>query len=173
MSFQGYNNDRETPRGTYNGFYGGYYPSGHPNSFSGLLPPLYANPALGYNPNYIQQPGPPPAISPAIVLNPEAEPFVPSSNRAAKGLRTIKENKARNSCKHRKDGCLQFWGHTTGECGMSWMKRKERDERKKKNKAERETAKEKEEREEGEKEAVEEKKCESDVGAECEEKKVE
>jgi hypothetical protein len=159
MAYQGSKNDNNHPRAAYNGSYGGNYAPDHPTSLGSPPPPLYANSALGLNPNYIQQPGPPPALSlpsEPFAPNPEAPPFVPSSSRATKGLRTKKENKARKSCKHRKNGCLQFWDHTTDECKMSWVKQKERNERKKRNKAEREAAKEKEAGEEGEKKAAEE-----------------
>jgi hypothetical protein len=117
-----------------NGTSGGYVLSAP--ALSGPPPPVHPIFGRGPNPNINQLPGPPPAL-PAppktpFAFNPEAPAFEPPpvSNRERLGLRTKAENKARKSCKHRKDGCRLFWSHTTEECDMRWVKTKAREARK-------------------------------------------
>jgi hypothetical protein len=80
--------------------------------------------------------GPPPDLptppKTPFAFNPEAPAFEPPpvSNRERLGLRTKAENKARKSCKHRKDRCRLFWSHTTEDCDMRWIKTKARNARK-------------------------------------------
>jgi hypothetical protein len=112
------------------------YPPSDSSALSGPPPPVHPIFGRGPNLNIIQLPGPPPAL-PAppktpFAFNPGAPAFEPPSvsNKERLGLRIKAENKARKSCKHKKDECRLFWSHTTEDCDMRWVKTKARNARK-------------------------------------------